>query len=329
MRKAICTSLLQEEPLAFQQRAERQMDAVQKVQSQIKDLGDNLTAANMLKLADLAEQGRTQILASREWFESEIKTYAAEVQHWREFFADWQRLAAPAEQLKEKAKSKGKEQPVQVVEPVPESDVVKELRSELADAEDRNQHLEQELKDAKSEAHRLRQVVDARPLPTQQFAPVIEPSLLRRIATRKGFTPVDVLAYLQVVSGDRVEILESAWKSAKASEKFAYSERMLDLLDTLVNPYFDSLAAGNPDSVSRELLGGAYVAKESDATSNCGKMRAQREFIYQGQRMYFERHLRVGSGIGNQVCMRIYFQIIDSKIVIAYAGEHLEIASTN
>ncbi|MFU7547973.1 hypothetical protein ACM9NK_28490, partial [Pseudomonas paraeruginosa] len=101
---------------------------------------------------------------------------------------------------------------------------------------------------------------------------------------RDSFTPVDVLAYLQVVSGDRVEILESAWKSAKASEKFAYSERMLDLLDTLVNPYFDSLAAGNPDSVSRELLGGAYVAKESDATSNCGKMRAQREFIYQGQR---------------------------------------------
>ncbi len=329
LRKAICTSLLQEEPLAFQQRAERQMDAVQKVQSQIKDLGDNLTAANMLKLADLAEQGRTQILASREWFESEIKTYAAEVQHWREFFADWQRLAAPAEQLKEKAKSKGKEQPVQVVEPVPESDVVKELRSELADAEDRNQHLEQELKVAKSEAHRLRQAADARPLPTQQFAPEVEPSLLRRIATRKGITPVDVLAYLQVTSGDRVEILESAWKSAKASEKFAYSERMLDLLDTLVNPYFDSLAAGNPDSVSRELLGGAYVAKESDATSNCGKMRAQREFSYQGQRMYFERHLRVGSGIGNQVCMRIYFQIIDSKIVIAYAGEHLEIASTN
>ncbi|WIK51149.1 hypothetical protein OI903_01615 (plasmid) [Pseudomonas aeruginosa] len=329
LRKAICTSVLQEEPLAFQQRAERQMDAVQKVQSQIKDLGDNLTAANMLKLADLAEQGRIQILASREWFESEIKTYAAEVQHWRDFFADWQRLAAPVEQAKEKAKSKGKEQLVQVVEPVPESEVVKELRSELADAEHRNQHLEQELKDAKSEAHRLRQVADARPLPTQQFAPVIEPSLLRRIATRKGITPVDVLAYLQVTSGDRVEILESAWKSAKASEKFAYSERMLDLLDTLVNPYFDSLAAGNPDSVSRELLGGAYVAKESDATSNCGKMRAQREFSYQGQRMYFERHLRVGSGIGNQVCMRIYFQIIDSKIVIAYAGEHLEIASTN
>ncbi|EML8071808.1 hypothetical protein WAA53_006835, partial [Pseudomonas aeruginosa] len=329
LRKAICTSVLQEEPLAFQQRAERQMDAVQKVQSQIKDLGDNLTAANMLKLADFAEQGRIQILASREWFESEIKTYAAEVQHWRDFFADWQRLAAPVEQAKEKAKSKGKEQLVQVVEPVPESEVVKELRSELADAEHRNQHLEQELKDAKSEAHRLRQVADARPLPTQQFAPVIEPSLLRRIATRKGITPVDVLAYLQVTSGDRVEILESAWKSAKASEKFAYSERMLDLLDTLVNPYFDSLAAGNPDSVSRELLGGAYVAKESDATSNCGKMRAQREFSYQGQRMYFERHLRVGSGIGNQVCMRIYFQIIDSKIVIAYAGEHLEIASTN
>ncbi|MEV1557881.1 hypothetical protein ABZQ56_30175 [Pseudomonas aeruginosa] len=329
LRKAICTSVLQEEPLAFRQRAERQMDAVQKVQSQIKDLGDNLTAANMLKLADLAEQGRIQILASREWFESEIKTYAAEVQHWRDFFADWQRLAAPAERPKEKANSKGKEQHVQVAEPVPESEVVKELRSELADAEDRNQHLEQELKEVKSEAHRLRQVADARSLPTQQFAPVIEPSLLRRIGTRKGITPVDVLAYLQVVSGDRVEILESAWKSAKASEKFAYSERMLDLLDTLVNPYFDSLAAGNPDSVSRELLGGAYVAKESDATSNCGKMRAQREFSYQGQRMYFERHLRVGSGIGNQVCMRIYFQIIDSKIVIAYAGEHLEIASTN
>lgn len=329
LRKAICTSVLQEEPLAFRQRAEKQMDAVQKVQSQIKDLGDNLTAANMLKLADLAEHGRDQILASREWFEAEIKTYAAEVRHWRGFFEDWQRLAAPREQLREKAKPKVKEPPIQVAELPPESDVVKELRNELAIAEHRNQHLEQELRDAKSEAHRLRQVADARPLPIQQFAPLIEPSLLRRIATRKGITPVDVLAYLQVVSGDRVEILESAWKSAKASDKFAYSERMLDLLDILVNPYFDTLAAGKPDSVARELLGGSYVAKESDATSNCGKLRAQREFSYRGKRTYFERHLRVGSGIGNQVCMRIYFQIIESKIVIAYAGEHLDIASTN
>lgn len=41
----------------------------------------------------------------------EIKTYATEVQLWRDFFADWQRLVAPAEQLKEKAKSKAKSSP--------------------------------------------------------------------------------------------------------------------------------------------------------------------------------------------------------------------------
>jgi hypothetical protein len=109
----------------------------------------------------------------------------------------------------------------------------------------------------------------------------------------------------------------------------AYSERMLDLLDTLVNPYFDSWLRATGLCVTRTPWRRLCRRGESDATSNCGKMRAQREFSYQGQRMYFERHLRVGSGIGNQVCMRIYFQIIDSKIVIAYAGEHLEIASTN
>jgi hypothetical protein len=104
---------------------------------------------------------------------------------------------------------------------------------------------------------------------------------------------------------------------------------MLDLLDTLVNPYFDSWLRATRTLCHANSLAAPMSPSESDATSNCGKMRAQREFSYQGQRMYFERHLRVGSGIGNQVCMRIYFQIIDSKIVIAYAGEHLEIASTN
>lgn len=329
LRNAIVGTRLIDEPHAFNGRSAIKMEHVHQVQEQIKQLGTDLTAANMLKLAELAEQGRTKILASREWFESEIKTYEAEVQHWKSFFAEWEQLASPPVQTVEPVKSKPKDKPQQMPGAVPESAVVSGLRADLARAQERNQNLDSELRAARSESHRLKLVVESRPDLAQQGAPEVDHALLRRVATRKGMTPVDVLTYIQAVSGVRVEVLDSAWKSAKAAERFTHPERMLDLLDLLVNPYFESLAAGNPDSVARVVMGNAYVAKESDTTMSNQKLRAMREFTYQGERMLFERHLRIGTSVGSRECMRIYFQIIDSTVVIAYAGEHLEITTTN
>jgi hypothetical protein len=88
------------------------------------------------------------------------------------------------------------------------------------------------------------------------------------------------------------------------------------------------LKGGNPDAVARELLAGTYSAKESHTVANSPRFRSQREFQFEGETRYFERHLKIGNGTGLDG-MRIYFDIIGEKIVIAYAGPHLECSTTS
>lgn len=322
------STLLHSEPDAFAGRAKQHLSRVQQVQEQIQQLGTDLTAGNMLKLAELAERGRDEIVAAKDWFASEIQTYEEEAQRWRTFFAGWAALAVAPKKARDTAPEKGMAVPAPALV-LPESQVVASLRSDLQQAEERNGRTKEELRTAETEVHRLKLALEARQS-AQGQVPVIDAALLRRVATRKDLTPTDVLAYIESVSEGRVEVLDSAWKSAKAVEHFAYPDRMLEILDTLVNPYYEAIAAGNPDTVARDHLGNAYSAKESKTTLSTPRLRAMREFIYNGERQLFERHLRVGSNsVGARECMRIYFQIIDTKVVIAYAGEHLEIPSTN
>lgn len=328
------SSGLNDEPHGFKERAKKRMARVHEVQDQIQKLGTSLTAGGMLKLAELAEQGRQEIVASKAWFAEEIQTYEAEAKIWETFFSEWQQLAEPPPGAK---KAKAKAEAAAPVRSVPmalentaQTAQLAELRKELERAEERAQRGDHELSEARAEVYRLKQAMEYRPAsPAQDVELQLDVDLVRRVATRKGMTPADVLAYLQAVSDDRVEVLESAWKSAREAANFVYPEKMLELLDLLVNPYYESLAAGNPDSVAKDVLGNHYSAKESKTTTQNQRLRALREFDYCGKKILFERHLRVGSGVGARDCMRIYFEIIGSKVVIAYAGEHLEVATTN
>lgn len=154
--------------------------------------------------------------------------------------------------------------------------------------------------------------------------------VLRRIATRnKSVTPADVMAYIEYVAGDRVTVLPSCWRSLKGTELFQDVWRMLELLDTAVFAYLDMLRSGRPDSEAKDLLGNGYSARESDTVKADKRLRSQREFMFQGELRLFERHLRIGNGTGAQTGMRIYFDVIDNRLVIAYAGPHLEVASSN
>jgi hypothetical protein len=190
-------------------------------------------------------------------------------------------------------------------------------------------HLERELSEARTELfnHRTFRESLAVADPTNEM-PQVDTELLRRVAMREALTPADVLAFIQFVAGERVVVLESAWKSARLAAAFPYSARMLDVLNTMVFPYFESLKSGNPDAVAKELLGGSYSAKESETVGVKPKLRVLREFMFDGQTRFFERHLKIGSGTGVDG-MRVHFEIIGEKIVIAYAGPHLECSTTN
>ncbi|MDF9779319.1 hypothetical protein [Pseudomonas baetica] len=318
----------------FIARADKQLSKVRDLHGQIATLGQNLTVQAMGKIQDLAGSARDEILANRGWFQTEVDRYIPLIRAWQRFYEEWERQyrkgASPTPSKTPTALTLVERLPAPAATPAKQvtPDLV-ELHEELETALTHNNQLERELGEARTEIFNLRASRESLPATdTSAVMPQADMDLLRRVAFREALTPVDVLAFIQFVASDRVVVLESAWKSAREAAAFQYAGRMLDALKTMVFPYFESLKNGNPDSVAKELLAGAYSAKESHSVGSSTKLRSLREFVYEGQVHFFERHLRIGNG-GGMEGMRLHFDIFNGeKIVIAYAGPHLECPST-
>jgi hypothetical protein len=318
----------------FIARADKQLSKVRDLHGQIATLGQNLTVQAMGKIQELAGTAREEILANRGWFQTEVDRYVPLIRAWQRFYEEWERHSRKGASFTP-SKSPA---PLALVErlPVPAVTPAKQVTPELAELHEEletalthNTHLERELGEARTEIFNLRAYRDSLPAAdTSVVVPQADMDLLHRVAFREALTPVDVLAFIQFVARDRVIVLESAWKSAREASSFQYAGRMLDALKTMVFPYFESLKNGNPDSVAKDLLAGMYSAKESQSVGTSTKLRSLREFVYEGQVHFFERHLRIGNG-GGMEGMRLHFDIFNGeKIVIAYAGPHLECPST-
>jgi hypothetical protein len=104
---------------------------------------------------------------------------------------------------------------------------------------------------------------------------------------------------------------------------------MLDLLNRLVFEYTPSLGEGKSDAEARDIMGASYSAKESETVELNPALRSERTFMVGDQEHYFCRHLHVGNDPGRVRGMRIYFDILGGVVTIAYAGKHLNVASTN
>jgi len=186
----------------------------------------------------------------------------------------------------------------------------------------------------KQENHRLRSKLDALTnpgvTPGGVVCPEIPLELTRKIVRDASkCTPREVLEYIQALAGDKLVVLPSAWESADNSARFEYSSRLVFLLDTLVFDYAATIANGTPDSEARKVFGGAYSACESETTRNADEFRRLRTFLYKGEPHYFERHLKIGNCPGPARGMRIYFEIIEGVVVIAYCGQHLSVINSN
>ncbi len=318
----------------FIARADKQLSKVRDLHGQISTLGQNLTVQAMGKIQELAGSAREEILANRGWFQTEVDRYVPLIRAWQRFYEEWERQSRKgATPTPPKSHA-----PLALVErlPAPAASAAKqvtpeltELQEELETALTHNCQLDRELGEARTEIFNLRAFCDSLPATdTSAVMPQADMELLRRVAFREALTPVDVLTFIQFVAGDRVVVLESAWKSAREAATFQYAGRMLDALNTMVFPYFESLQRGNPDSVAKVMLAGTYSAKESHSVGASIKLRSLREFVYEGHVHFFERHLRIGNG-GGMEGMRLHFDIFNGeKIVIAYAGPHLECTST-
>jgi hypothetical protein len=213
----------------------------------------------------------------------------------------------------------------------PESELIKDLRNRLTTAEVNEEHLRGELRASRSEVHGLRLKANAlNALAPIEGQVVCDLDLIRRVAMREDLSAGEVLAYFAFIGAGRVEVLKSAWRSATGyAAPFLHTGRMIDLLDKLVFEYLPLITNGTPDAQARQVFGTkAYKSEESDATICDARMRKMREFEFQGERRVFERHLCVSNKCGREG-MRLYFEVIDGVVVLAYAGPHLDVKRSN
>ena len=139
----------------------------------------------------------------------------------------------------------------------------------------------------------------------------------------------EVLEIVRTLAPDRVEILPSAWQSAEEmDDHFEATDRLLQLLSKLVTTYADTLKEKGDAQARLVFASGEFSAKESTATSK-GQLGALRKFLYKGELVAMERHLKIGVANNRSTTLRVYFlwDAEDEKCVLGWCGEHLPTAT--
>ncbi|MDI3324530.1 hypothetical protein QKW35_09095 [Pontibacterium granulatum] len=147
-------------------------------------------------------------------------------------------------------------------------------------------------------------------------------------ALSENVTLLDVLEVLDQLFPGTVVVLDSAMESA-AESSYQNVRKVIDMLLKLCGPYYQAIVVdGCPDTTAKDILGASYRAQESETTLSIAKLRAQREFKFDGKDVLFKQHLTLGVRRDERSCIHVYFKIIDRKMVIAYVGKHLETSSS-
>lgn len=90
----------------------------------------------------------------------------------------------------------------------------------------------------------------------------------------------------------------------------------------LVTYYLDEFIKGGDNLAKKIFSDKEYAARESETVSNSTLMK-QRNFS--GYEM--QQHLKIGVKNDITQTARIYFSIVDNKVIIGYCGKHLDISS--
>jgi len=314
--------------------SDNRLAKINSMHDKLADLTSVRSAGNMHLVTKLAEEVQEEILSSQRWLHEALEGSKAYVEVWESFYSDLRPVPAqPAQSTKSGKGQTSAPPPVPTAtDPVrPESELIKDLRNRLTTAEVNEEHLRGELRASRSEVHGLRLKANAlNALAPIEGQVVCDLDLIRRVAMREDLSAGEVLAYFAFIGAGRVEVLKSAWRSATGyAAPFLHTGRMIDLLDKLVFEYLPLITNGTPDAQARQVFGTkAYKSEESDATICDARMRKMREFEFQGERRVFERHLCVSNKCGREG-MRLYFEVIDGVVVLAYAGPHLDVKRSN
>ena len=132
-----------------------------------------------------------------------------------------------------------------------------------------------------------------------------------------------ILQAAEVAYPHRVSVLESAYQSAKESNHFQHGRQAFELIWKLVTIYWQTIGLKG-DAEARKCFGKSYAAKESEKLSKAGRER--RTFVYKGQDVLMERHLKIGTADNKADTFRLHFEWMpdETRIVIGHCGKHLD-----
>ena len=132
-------------------------------------------------------------------------------------------------------------------------------------------------------------------------------------------TPVELLKLLKALYPDRVDILDSAYISAKEDQASIPETSLYQRMTALLTEGLDIVRETGQIIDCKDVVPGEVAVQESDTVRNSAKLRSMRHFTYKGSKRAFYSHFRL-----NSVC-RVYFDYIpeERRIVVAYVGRHL------
>lgn len=139
----------------------------------------------------------------------------------------------------------------------------------------------------------------------------------------KSGSLVLLLDYLKSFYGDRVVILESAFRSAKDSDDagFEPKSKAADLLFKLAGVYVQRCREGMHSSVGIEVFGNKCYAPSEGARNNISGVMESRTF----SEYVMMEHLKIDGGRSMSQTLRIHFKYDSDieKVVIGHCGPHL------
>ena len=142
-------------------------------------------------------------------------------------------------------------------------------------------------------------------------------------------TPVEALRTAAELFPHRIVVLPAAYESAdRVDRNFKRGGKLLKLLLKLGTDYYDVLTEKGDAEARKVFSPSEYSACESD-TVRSGGLGRMRDFVYNGEQIRMEQHLKIGIASDTSVTLRCYFAWIaqEKKFVIGYCGEHLPVAS--
>lgn len=125
----------------------------------------------------------------------------------------------------------------------------------------------------------------------------------------------------------RFTVLDSAHESARESDRggFRHGAKALKMLIQLGEKYWETLVNGGGDQQAKAVFGkSAFAPKEKDMLRREGRKR--RTFIHKGNKIFMERHLKLGAKDSLAETLRVHFHWDEEekRIVIGHCGKHLD-----